>query len=163
MSSIKIPYRKINFLSPLVQDYISESAKLSSFYGRYNTIDSFRNQMEEKSQFPIDRMTLVDILKKQNQSIDLSDLTQSNIESLESLDTFTITTGHQLCIFTGPLYFIYKIVSTINLSLALKEKYPSKHFVPVFWLASEDHDFDEINHINLLTRLFDGIAVREGQ
>ena len=149
MSSIKIPYRKINFLSPLVQDYISESAKLSSFYGRYNTIDSFRNQMEEKSQFPIDRMTLVDVLKKQNQSIDLSDLTQSNIESLESTDTFTITTGHQLCIFTGPLYFIYKIVSTINLSLALKEKYPSKHFVPVFWLASEDHDFDEINHINL--------------
>ena len=77
------------------------------------------------------------------------DLTQSNIESLESTDTFTITTGHQLCVFTGPLYFIYKIVSTINLSLALKEKYPSKHFVPVFWLASEDHDFDEINHINL--------------
>ena len=149
MSSIKIPYRKINFLSPLVQDYISESAKLSSFYGRYNTIDSFRNQMEEKSQFPIDRMTLVDVLKKQNQAIDLSDLTQSNIESLESTDTFTITTGHQLCIFTGPLYFIYKIVSTINLSLALEQKYPSKHFVPVFWIASEDHDFDEINHINL--------------
>ena len=94
-------------------------------------------------------MTLVDVLKKQNQAINLSDLTQSNIESLESTDTFTITTGHQLCIFTGPLYFLYKIVSTINLSLALKEKYPSKHFVPVFWLASEDHDFDEINHINL--------------
>ena len=54
-----------------------------------------------------------------------------------------------MCVFTGPLYFIYKIVSTINLSLALKEKYPSKHFVPVFWLASEDHDFDEINNINL--------------
>ena len=149
MSSIKIPYRKIDFLSPLAQDYLSENAELSSFYGRYNTIDSFRNQMEEKSQFSIDRMTLVDVLKKQNQSIDLSDLTQSNIESLESTDTFTITTGHQLCIFTGPLYFIYKIVSTINLSLALKQKYPSKHFVPVFWLASEDHDFDEINNVNL--------------
>ena len=149
MSSIKIPYRKINFLSPLVQDYLSESAKLSSFYGRYNNIESFHNQMEEKIQFPIDRKILVEVLKKQNQAIDLSDLTQSNIESLESTDTFTITTGHQLCIFTGPLYFLYKIVSTINLSLALKEKYPSKHFVPVFWLASEDHDFDEISHINL--------------
>ena len=149
MSSIKIPYRKIKFLSPLVQDYLSESTELSSFYGRYNTIDSFRNQMEEKSQFPINRMTLVDVLKKQNQAIDLSDLTKSNIELLESTSTFTITTGHQLCIFTGPLYFLYKIVSTINLSLALKEKYPSKNFVPVFWLASEDHDFDEINHINL--------------
>lgn len=149
MSYIKIPYRKINFLSPLVQDYLSESAELSSFYGRYSTIDNFHNQMEEKSQFPIDRKTLVNVLKKQNQAIDISDLTQSNIESLESTDTFTITTGHQLCIFTGPLYFLYKIVSTINLSLALKKKYPSKHFVPVFWLASEDHDFDEINHVNL--------------
>ena len=149
MNSIKIPYHKINFLSPLVQDYSSESAELSSFYGLFNTLDSFHNQMEEKSQFPIDRMTLVDVLKKQNQAIDISDLTQSNIESLESTDTFTITTGHQLCIFTEPLYFLYKIVSTINLSLTLKEKYPSKHFVPVFWLASEDHDFDEINHINL--------------
>ena len=149
MSSIKIPYRKINFLSPLVQDYLSENAKLSSFYGRYNTVDSFHNQMQEKSIFPIDRKILVEVLKKQNQAIDLSDLTQSNIESLESTDTFTITTGHQLCIFTGPLYFLYKIVSTINLSLALKEKYPNRHFVPVFWLASEDHDFNEINHINL--------------
>ena len=149
MSSIKIPYQKIKYLSPLVQDYLSESTKLSSFYGRYNTIDSYYNQMEEKSQFPIDRMTLVDVLKKQNHAIDLSDLTKSNIELLKSKDTFTITTGHQLCIFTGPLYFIYKIVSTINLSLALKKKYSSKHFVPVFWLASEDHDFDEINHINL--------------
>ena len=149
MSSIKIPYRKIKFLSPLVQDYLSENAKLSSFYGRYNTIDSFHNQMQEKSIFPIDRKILVEVLKKQNQAIDLSDLTQSNIESLESTDTFTITTGHQLCIFTGPLYFLYKIVSTINLSLTLKEKYPNRHFVPVFWLASEDHDFDEINHINL--------------
>ena len=88
MSSIKIPYRKINFLSPLVQDYLSESAKLSSFYGRYNTIDNFYNQMEEKSQFPIDRKNLVDVLKKQNQAIDLSDLTQSNIESLESIRHF---------------------------------------------------------------------------
>ena len=65
MSYIKIPYRKINFLSPLVQDYLSESAELSSFYGRYSTIDNFHNQMEEKSQFPIDRKTLVNVLKKQ--------------------------------------------------------------------------------------------------
>ena len=106
MSSINIPYRKINLLSPLVQDYLSESPELSSFYGRYNTLDNFHNQMEEKSQFPIDRMTLVDVLKKQNQAIDLSDLTQSNIESLESTDTFTITTGHQLCIFTGTFVFL---------------------------------------------------------
>ena len=149
MSSIKIPYRKINFLSPLAQDYLSESAELSSFYGLHYNSDNFHEQMEEKSQFPIDRKILVDVLKKQNQAIDLSDLSRANINSLESTNTFTVTTGHQLCVFTGPLYFLYKIVSAINLSLALKKKYPSKHFVPIFWLASEDHDFDEINHIHL--------------
>jgi bacillithiol biosynthesis cysteine-adding enzyme BshC len=57
-----------------------------------------------------------------------------------------VTTGHQLCLFTGPLYFIYKIASTINLCKALKTNFPEKDFVPVYWMASEDHDFEEINH-----------------
>ena len=94
-------------------------------------------------------MNLVDVLKKQNQAIDLSDLTQSNIESLESTRHFYNNYRPSVVYFYRAFVFIYKIVSTINLSLALKEKYPSKHFVPVFWIASEDHDFDEINNINL--------------
>ncbi|HCD87500.1 MAG TPA: bacillithiol biosynthesis cysteine-adding enzyme BshC, partial [Algoriphagus sp.] len=60
-------------------------------------------------------------------------------------NTFTVTTGHQLNLFTGPLYFIYKIVSTIKLAEELNKAYPNQHFVPVYWMASEDHDFDEIN------------------
>src|SRR5690606_12180634 len=58
-------------------------------------------------------------------------------------------TGHQLNLFTGPLYFIYKIVTTINLALELKIAYPEKNFVPVYWMATEDHDFEEINHVNV--------------
>src|SRR5699024_3475973 len=57
----------------------------------------------------------------------------------------TVTTGHQLNLFTGPLYFLYKIVSAINLAKQLKNKYPDDHFVPVYWMAREDHDFEEIN------------------
>ena len=60
-----------------------------------------------------------------------------------------MTTGHQLCLFTGPLYFIYKIISTINLSENLQSQFPDYNFVPIFWLASEDHDFKEINHLNI--------------
>ena len=149
MSSKQIPYRKIKILSSLVQDYLSQEADLSAFYGRFNHIDNYKNQIHDRSQFPTDRNTLVEVLKKQNSKLNLSDLSKSNIDLLESSNTFTVTTGHQLCLFTGPLYFLYKIVSTINLCVALKEKYPSKHFVPVFWLASEDHDFEEINHLNL--------------
>jgi bacillithiol biosynthesis cysteine-adding enzyme BshC len=75
-------------------------------------------------------------------------LTNQNIESLIEQNTFTITTGHQLNLFTGPLYFLYKIISAINLSKELKEIYPEYNFVPVYWMATEDHDFEEINYFN---------------
>ena len=67
-----------------------------------------------------------------------------NIKSIEDVNTYTVTTGHQLNIFTGPLYVIYKIVSTIKLTQELNNTYPDKHYVPVYWMASEDHDFKEI-------------------
>jgi uncharacterized protein YllA (UPF0747 family) len=65
---------------------------------------------------------------------------------LRDENTFTVTTGHQLNIYTGPLYVIYKLVSTINLARALQKAYPDQRFVPVYWMATEDHDFEEINH-----------------
>ena len=72
-------------------------------------------------------------------------------------NTFTVTTGHQLNIFTGPLYVIYKIISVIKLSRMLSQKYPKYKFVPVYWMASEDHDFEEIKsfHSNGKTYLWD--------
>jgi uncharacterized protein YllA (UPF0747 family) len=65
---------------------------------------------------------------------------------LRDENTFTVTTGHQLNIYTGPLYVIYKLVSTINLARKLQEAYPAQRFVPIYWMATEDHDFEEINH-----------------
>jgi bacillithiol biosynthesis cysteine-adding enzyme BshC len=67
---------------------------------------------------------------------------------LKDSNTFTVVTGHQLNLFTGPLYFLYKIISTINLTSELKKAYPKQHFVPVYWMATEDHDFEEINYFN---------------
>ena len=86
-----------------------------------------------------------------NAGIDLAvnNATYSNTLSLKNANTFTVTTGHQLALFTGPLYFIYKIATIINLAKQLKEKYPQQNFVPVFWMASEDHDFEEISSIYL--------------
>ncbi|TDA74551.1 bacillithiol biosynthesis BshC, partial [Halomonas marinisediminis] len=74
-----------------------------------------------------------------------SELTQKNIQLLKEENTFTVTTGHQLNLFTGPLYFLYKIVSTINLCEQLKTEFPKQNFVPIYWMATEDHDFEEIN------------------
>ncbi len=91
---------------------------------------------------------LLEVLKEQYRKLDTSEVTLSHIESLNSNNTFTITTGHQLNLFTGPLYFLYKIISTINLTKELKAAYPDYNFVPMYWMASEDHDFEEINYFN---------------
>jgi len=84
----------------------------------------------------------------QYKSIKISDKTGKNIKLLKQRNAFTVTTGHQLNLFTGPLYFLYKIISTINLSEQLKKEFPDYNFVPVYWMATEDHDFEEIQYFN---------------
>jgi bacillithiol biosynthesis cysteine-adding enzyme BshC len=149
VSSDKIPYTKISLFSKLVQDYLVQNERLDPFYNRHNAIENFMPQISEKEKQDIDRSLLVEVLNEQYKGIELSEDTENNISSLSSKKSFTLTTGHQLCLFSGPLYCIYKILSVINLSEKLKEKYPSYHFVPMFWMASEDHDFEEVNHIHL--------------
>lgn len=132
-----------------MQDYLVQNESLSPFYNRNSSIENFLPQILEKEKELINRDILVEVLNDQYKGVELSENTKDNISSLSNNKTFTITTGHQLCLFSGPLYCIYKIISAINLSQQLKEKYPSYHFVPVFWMASEDHDLEEVNHIHL--------------
>jgi bacillithiol biosynthesis cysteine-adding enzyme BshC len=144
-----LPFKSTGYFSKLICDYLDKNPKLSSYYGNFPDLAGFKNQIELKSNFDIEkRKTLVSVLKNQYKSISKSELTKNNIELLEQENTYTITTGHQLNIFMGPLYFLYKIVSTINLTTQLKTEFPSSNFVPVYWMATEDHDFDEINYFN---------------
>ncbi|MBT8309810.1 MAG: bacillithiol biosynthesis cysteine-adding enzyme BshC [Flavobacteriaceae bacterium] len=145
-----IPFRDTNYFSSLICDYLDEESRLSPFYGRFPKIENFKAQIEEKyTSFRNDsREVLVSVLKQQYSDINASTKTQLNIDALLSENTFTITTGHQLNLFTGPLYFLYKIISTINLTKELKEAYPKYNFVPIYWMATEDHDFEEINYFN---------------
>ena len=96
-------------------------------------------------------------LDKQYENFETSSLVKKNIKSVLSDNTFTVTTGHQLNIFTGPMYIIYKIISVIKLSQNLSKKYPKYKFVPIYWMASEDHDFEEIKsfHSNGKTYTWD--------
>lgn len=132
-------------------DYIQQPPQLQKFYNRFPEIKNFKDQIKEKSEsFPQDnRDVLVQTLQKQYEKYTITESVKKNIESLSNKKTFTITTGHQLNIFTGPLYFIYKIVTVINACKKLKEAYPEFNFVPVYWMASEDHDFDEIKYFRL--------------
>ncbi|MDO5637266.1 MAG: bacillithiol biosynthesis cysteine-adding enzyme BshC [Myroides sp.] len=145
-----IPYSQTGYFSKLMIDYLNQDARLSPLYNRFPTLENFKLQIEEKKHFfpEGNRKVLVDQLLSQYKNVAASNETLKNIKQLGESNTFTIVTGHQLNLFTGPLYFLYKIISTINLCKELKTAYPDHHFVPVYWMATEDHDFEEINFFN---------------
>jgi bacillithiol biosynthesis cysteine-adding enzyme BshC len=147
-----IPFHKTKIFSTLFLDYTT--GRLKELYVFEPSLEGIKSFTEKNNYTALNRALLVEDLKKQNNGIQLSALTQKNIESLSDKNTFTITTGHQLCLATGPLYFVYKILSAINLCETLNEQNTGKHFVPVYWMASEDHDFEEINHVNLFNKTF---------
>ncbi|SDL60972.1 bacillithiol biosynthesis cysteine-adding enzyme BshC [Salinimicrobium catena] len=157
MSTDTISYSDTNYFSSLITDYLAQKSTLKPFYSRFPEIGNFGQQLEEKKEFfnkNGKRETLVAVLKEQYEKVPASEATLKNIELLGKDNTFTVTTGHQLNLFTGPLYFLYKIVTTINLAQELKEKYPDHDFVPVYWMATEDHDFEEINFFNVHGKKF---------
>lgn len=145
-----LSYRKARYFSKLICDYLEESSELTSFYHRFPKEENFLSQLKEKQQtFGSEaRLVLQRSLTRQYEGVHISEATQKNLELLSEVNTFTITTGHQLNLFTGPLYFLYKIISVLNLCETLKEKFPEYHFVPTYWMATEDHDFEEINYFN---------------
>ena len=145
-----ISYQNSGYFTPMMNDYLNQESNLQSFYNRFPTIENFENQIKEKQQNfnSNNREVLVSVLRKQYENLSISELTRNNIALLSKENTFTITTGHQLNLFTGPLYFLYKIISTIKLTTELKNKYPNYNFVPIYWMATEDHDFEEINYFN---------------
>jgi len=147
----KIKRTNTTYFSKTANDLVYNQADLSKFIEAPFTLEEFKNQIQKKaSNFSNNhRKVLVDQLTEQHK--DFADLTvvQDNIQSLSNENTFTVTSGHQLNLYGGPLYVAYKITHVIQLAKKLKETYPENNFIPVFWMASEDHDFEEINHINL--------------
>ncbi|TDG36700.1 bacillithiol biosynthesis cysteine-adding enzyme BshC [Pedobacter changchengzhani] len=148
MQAKYISYQETGSFSKLVLDYINNEAKLQPFYSYRPDMDGLAEAIEKRN-FLGDRKTLVEVLQSQYKNITPNKSVCKNIELLGLENTFTVTTGHQLNLFTGPLYFIYKIITAINLALELKMAHPDKNFVPVYWMATEDHDFEEINHVNV--------------
>ncbi len=146
MQTSHLSYQSTGKFNQLIIDYLAQEENLRPFYHRFPTLDAFADQIKEKKSSFAHRDVLVQALRSQHSGIESG---SGLIDRLENENCFTVTTGHQLCLFTGPLYFIFKIVTTINLAAQLREEYPDQDFVPVFWMASEDHDFDEVNHLYL--------------
>lgn len=144
-----IPYRLTQAFSPLVQDYLGGGGSLSSFYAYPPKAEMMNEVIERRRKCDCDRNLLVGRLKKDYSGLHLSDKVASNIDSLLLENTFTVCTAHQPAIFTGHLYFIYKIIHAIKVADELNRQHPSLHFVPVYFMGSEDADLDELGKFHL--------------
>ena len=139
----------------IMLDYVNGEEKLGEFCGFAHSKENYAKQIELRKQFPINRNLLADSLLSQYQAISgAKNSVLTNIESLRNENAFTVTTGHQLNIFTGPLYFVYKILHTIKLAEELREAYPDNSFVPIYWMNSEDHDIEEVGQFNLFGKKY---------
>ncbi len=148
MHSARVPFRNTGYFTDLICDYWEGDPALRPFYNLPPSWDSFALQMEQKTAaYPSGkREQLVEVLHQQYSGLEEIAAVKTAIGRLKNEDTFTVVTGHQLNLFTGPLYFLYKILACINAAEELKKRYPDRNFVPVYWMATEDHDFDEINY-----------------
>ncbi len=144
-----LSYQQTGYFSKLVADYVSGNEQLQKFYQHQVNIDGIKAAIAARQAFATNRQLLVDALTNQYQNSALSNKQIANLEALKSDTTFTITTAHQPNIFTGPLYFIYKIIHAIKLADELKNQLPQYNFVPVYYMGSEDADLDELGYINL--------------
>ena len=146
----RVALSETNAFTSFFTDYIERKEELKPFYNLFPEPGNFKEQIKAKTSFPAkNREVLKQALLKQYGSLKRTRSVDDNIAALADQKTFTITTGHQLNIFTGPLFFVYKVVAVINACKKLKSIYPEYNFVPVFWMASEDHDYEEIKSFSL--------------
>jgi bacillithiol synthase len=154
----KLELSTVKAFPKLFLDYINNNPNLTQFYRQYPSIEGFKELIDKKPFSNKKRQILINSLENQYKNIDF----KPNFDILNDEKTFTVTTGHQLNIFTGPLYIIYKIITVINLAKELKKAYPAYNFVPVYWMASEDHDFEEIASFNLFGKKFSWETEQKG-
>ncbi|MFM7857984.1 MAG: bacillithiol biosynthesis BshC, partial [Flammeovirgaceae bacterium] len=134
MNLTSLDFRSTHAFMPFFLDYIEQSSSLQPFYHRFPTLQNFQGQLHDKASFTkANREILVTALIAQYRSLKTTDAVQANLSALGNEKTFTVTTGHQLNVFTGPLYFIYKIITVINACRELQQQYPAYRFVPVYW------------------------------
>lgn len=165
MKKATLPYEATGYFSSAVTDYINGSEKLKPFYSYSVAVNSFPSIIEQRKKFPLHREVLHEVLMKQYEPFvngESNDEVRNNIVRLKDSNTFTVVTAHQPNLFLGPLYLIYKIVSAINLSRQLNTEFPGFHFVPVYWMGSEDHDKEELNNVHIFSKTFTWHTEQEG-
>lgn len=144
-----ISYRETGQFSKIVTDFLDNNIALQQFYNNPATIDGIKKTISERKKFRTNRALLVNVLKSQYATVPHKGEVDNNINALLHEDTFTVCTAHQPNIFTGHLYFIYKILHAISLAADLKKQIPDCNFVPVYYMGSEDADIKELGEVTV--------------
>lgn len=145
----QISYAQTKSFSSLVLDYIDQAEELKPFYAFAPTLAGLKEAMAVKQGVSVNRNALQTVLIKQYDAIPHQAKVQENISLLTDARTFTVCTAHQPNIFTGHLYFIYKILHAIKLAESLQEEFPDHRFVPIYYMGSEDADIEELGSIQV--------------
>lgn len=151
MHKTLLPFSAVSQLSKTDVAYATQDKALRPFFHLEPTPNSFLHAIEARKTIKTDRDTLVNVLREQYRNLPDTEFAQEQIAALLQTDTYTVTTAHQPTLLLGPLYFVYKAISTINLAITV-QKVTGKQIIPIFVLGSEDHDLDELNHIRLFNK-----------
>ncbi|MFM7357978.1 MAG: bacillithiol biosynthesis cysteine-adding enzyme BshC [Sediminibacterium sp.] len=148
-SAQTIAYQQTGFFTEIVNGYLQGDARLEPFFRYTPDWQGLEKALKERENFPVDRLLLTEVLRMQYEKCMPVAAVLNNIERLTMTNTFTVTTAHQPNLFTGPLYFIYKCLHTIQLANQLQHRFPANNFVPVYYIGSEDADLEEIGQLNV--------------
>ena len=149
------PIKNTGKFPKLLLDYISDFERFKELATTAPHAKEIAASAEQRNFDPAKRQVLQKVLQQQYSSLEVSSEVQSNIDLIGHEHTYTVTTGHQLNLLTGPLYTIFKAAATINLAKEVQSHLPEgQHCIPIFWLASEDHDFAEIASVRIFGKTY---------
>lgn len=157
-----VPATATGYFSNLIQDYLNGDEKLRPFYEFEVSDEGLAAAIEARKNFPVDRALLSSVIAEQYEHLNLSEKVERNIRSLSSANTFTVTSAHQPNLMTGYLYFVYKIIHSAKLAAHLGSLHPGYDFVPVFYIGSEDNDFEELGHFRYGDKSFEWRTDQKG-
>ncbi len=148
-NATQIPYHATGLFSPLVRDYVEGKGTAMEFVAYAPSYEGVQKAITARKELGVNRPLLVEVLKAQYANVPSTKAVNENVNSLLAENTFVVTTAHQPNIFTGPLYFFYKIIHAIQLAADLKKQFPENNYVPVYYMGSEDADIDEVGSFYL--------------
>ena len=155
-----IRYTHVPKTTPLLLDYLYHFERVAHFYnGSPFNLESYKTLAEQLRAAPQDRNELADVLTRQNETLGCGDATFASISKLRQAGTVAVVTGQQVGLFSGPAFTLYKALTAIRLAHWLSDEGLSA--VPVFWLATEDHDLEEVAHTTILDDEYETVPLSD--